>query len=157
MRLSAEVHRVQAHLTSFGLSLQVREMPQTTRTAREAAAALGCPVSQIAKSLVFLGEKTGEPILVVASGANRVDERRIAALVGQPVALADAAFAQRSTGFPVGGVPPVGHRAPLRTIIDQDLSRHDELWAAAGTPYAVFRLTAADLLRITAGEVATVT
>jgi prolyl-tRNA editing enzyme YbaK/EbsC (Cys-tRNA(Pro) deacylase) len=128
-------------------------MPQTTRTAAEAAAAIGCTVAQIAKSLVFRGMRTNTPLLVIASGTNRVDEGKLAALVGEPIAKADAAFARKHTGFAIGGVPPVGHPAPLQTFLDEDLQQYGEIWAAAGTPHAVFRLTPNDLLALTSGKV----
>ena len=152
--LSASALKVQQALDQLGLSLQVVELPGSTRTAVEAAQAVGCQVGQIVKSLVFKSMSSGRPILVLASGPNRVDEKRIAALIGEPLGKADADFVRQHTGFVIGGVPPVGHLEKLVTFIDQDLLAFDELWAAAGTPHAVFRLKPADLLRITAGQVA---
>ncbi|MGB9879954.1 MAG: YbaK/EbsC family protein, partial [Anaerolineae bacterium] len=127
--------------------------PQSTRTAAEAAQAVGCAVGQIVKSLVFRGKETHKPILVLASGANRVDEKALAHWVGEPIEKADADFVREQTGFAIGGVPPIGHIQPLPTYIDQDLLLYDEIWAAAGTPHAVFRLTPADLVRMTNGMV----
>ena len=152
--LSASALKVQQVLDQLGLSLQVVELPGSTRTAVEAAQAVGCQVGQIVKSLVFKSVSTERPILVLASGPNRVDEKRIAALIGEPLGKADADFVRQHTGFVIGGVPPVGHLEKLVTFIDQDLLAFDELWAAAGTPHAVFRLKPADLIRMTAGQVA---
>jgi prolyl-tRNA editing enzyme YbaK/EbsC (Cys-tRNA(Pro) deacylase) len=154
MNLSPSAQRVQQALQEKGLSLQVVELPASTRTAVEAAQAIGCQVGQIVKSLVFRTIESDQPILVLASGSNRVDEQRLAALLSQPVAKADADFVHERTGFAIGGVPPVGHAQVIPTFIDQDLLQYDELWAAAGTPHAVFRLTPDDLERITDGRVA---
>ncbi len=156
--LSSSAQKVQDALTALGFgTMQVMELPASTRTSAEAAAALGCSVAQIAKSLVFRGAQSGEPVLVIASGANRVNEARIAEILGEPIAKADADFVRAQTGFVIGGVPPVGHSRPLRTFIDQDLRQYQEIWAAAGTPHAVFRLTPADLERLTGGEVISLT
>jgi prolyl-tRNA editing enzyme YbaK/EbsC (Cys-tRNA(Pro) deacylase) len=145
---------VQSVLTSLGSISQVEELAASTRTAVEAAAALGTTVPQIAKSLVFLcGD---DPVLVIASGANRVSQKKLAALLADPVRRADADAVKRCTGFPIGGVPPVGHTAPLRVLVDQDLLQYPEVWAAAGTPHAVFRTTPDELVRITGGTVADV-
>ncbi|MCI0521626.1 MAG: YbaK/EbsC family protein [Chloroflexi bacterium] len=151
--LSASAVKVQSALEALGLQLQVVELPASTRTAVEAAQAVGCQVGQIVKSLVFKGKRSERPILVAASGANRVDEKRIEARIGEPLGKADADFVRQRTGFVIGGVPPVGHAEPLLTFIDQDLLQYAEIWAAAGTPNAVFRLTPADLQRMTGGEV----
>lgn len=151
---SAQV--VQAALEAKGVLLNVVELSQSTRTAAEAAAAIGCTVAQIAKSLVFRGTRTGQPVLVIASGTNRVDEHKVAALVNEPIAKADAAFVRAHTGFAIGGVAPVGHKEPLRTLLDQDLLQYDQLWAAAGTPHAVFLITPAELVQITGGDVVAV-
>lgn len=153
--LSASAQKVQDALDARGYThCRVVEMPDSTRTAAEAAAAIGCTVAQIAKSLVFRGAQSGAPVLVIASGTNRVDPQRLAGLLGEPVEKPDADYVRERTGFVIGGVPPLGHREPIRTFIDQDLLAFDEIWAAAGTPRAVFRLTPDDLLRITGGEVA---
>jgi len=151
--LSPNAQRVQDALTNAGLTSPVQELPASTRTAQEAAAAVGCGVAQIAKSLVFRGTISGVPYLVIASGANRVNEPRLGEWVSEPVEKPDAAFVRAATGFPIGGVPPLGHDRPLRTFIDQDFLAFDEIWAAAGTPNAVFRVGPADLIRITGGEV----
>jgi len=152
--LSPSAQKVQAALQALGLQLQVVELPGSTRTAVEAAQSVGCQVGQIVKSLVFKGKRSGRPLLVVASGSNRVDERRLEALIGEPLGKADADFVRERTGFAIGGVPPAGHAEPIETYIDADLLQYDEIWAAAGTPHAVFRLTPADLERMTAGRVA---
>jgi prolyl-tRNA editing enzyme YbaK/EbsC (Cys-tRNA(Pro) deacylase) len=154
--LSPAAQRVQKALDAFGLSLEVVELPASTRTAVEAAQAAGCTVGQIVKSLVFREAQSGQPVLVLASGANRVDERKLADLLGEPVGKADADFVRSASGFAIGGVPPVGHSQPIRTFIDEDLLAYDVVWAAAGTPNAVFHLAPADLVKITAGTVAEV-
>jgi prolyl-tRNA editing enzyme YbaK/EbsC (Cys-tRNA(Pro) deacylase) len=151
--LSPSAQRVQDALARLGLALQVVELPGSTRTAVEAAQAIGCQVGQIVKSLVFKGKRSGRPVLVAASGPNRVDERKIEALISEPLGKADAEFVRQRTGFVIGGVPPVGHSELLETFIDQDLLQYEEIWAAAGTPHAVFHLTPADLVRITGGRV----
>lgn len=133
----------------------VSTFPDGTRTAADAAAAIGCDVAQIAKSLVFR-RAGGAPLLVVASGVNRVDEAKVAALVGEPIGKADAAFVRGATGFAIGGVPPAGHAQPIETLVDEDLLGHDEIWAAAGTPRTVFPLTPSELLAMTGGRVADV-
>jgi len=152
--LSSSAQKVQQALNVLGMSLQVVELPGSTRTAVEAADAVGCQVGQIVKSLVFKAKRSERPILVIASGQNRVDEKRIEALIGEPLGKADADFVRQRTGFVIGGVPPVGHLEKLETYLDQDLLQFDELWAAAGTPHAVFRLKPAELLQMTGGQVA---
>lgn len=152
--LSSSAQKVQQALNGLGVRLQVVELPGSTRTALEAAQAVGCQVGQIVKSLVFKAKRSERPILVIASGQNRVDEKRIEALIGEPLGKADADFVRQRTGFVIGGVPPVGHLEKLETYIDQDLLQFDELWAAAGTPHAVFRLKPAELLQMTGGQVA---
>lgn len=119
--LSASAQKVQDVLHKLGYSSRVVELPDSTRTAKEAAQAIGCQVGQIVKSLVFRGKQSNIPILVVASGTNRVNERRLSELVGEPIEKADATFVREHTGFAVGGVPPVGHAEHLMTFIDQDL------------------------------------
>jgi prolyl-tRNA editing enzyme YbaK/EbsC (Cys-tRNA(Pro) deacylase) len=155
--LANSAQRVQDALHALGFDhLEVKEFPKTTRTSAEAAAAIGCEVAQIAKSLVFKGKQTGKAILVIASGVNRVNEKRIATLAGESIERPDADFVREKTGFVIGGVPPVGHDTPLETWIDEDLSQFDDIWAAAGTPFAVFKLTPADLPRMTAGIVTSI-
>lgn len=155
--LATSAQRVQDTLHALGFEhLEVKEFPQTTRTSAEAAAAIGCEVAQIAKSLVFKGKQTGKAILVIASGVNRVNEKRIASLTGESIERPDADFVRQKTGFVIGGVPPVGHDEKLETWIDEDLSQFEVIWAAAGTPSAVFKLSPADLPRMTAGTVTSI-
>jgi prolyl-tRNA editing enzyme YbaK/EbsC (Cys-tRNA(Pro) deacylase) len=154
--LSASARKIQEALSAFGTQFEVVEMPGSTRTAAEAAAAIGCSVAQIAKSIVFRRLHDDAPVLVVASGVNRVDEARVASLAGGAVGLADAGFVRDRTGFAIGGVPPVGHARPLLTIVDEDLLALGEIWAAAGTPRSVFRLTAQGLLDMTGAKPAAV-
>ncbi len=154
--LSSSAQRVQRALAEKGLALTVVELPQSTRTAAEAAAAVGCTVGQIAKSLIFRARESSRPVLIIASGSNRVDETAVAAHLGEPLAKADADFVRARTGFVIGGVPPVGHSEPPVTFIDEDLLQYDEIWAAAGTPNAVFMLKPADLVTLTGGTVAQV-
>ncbi len=155
--LSSSAQKVQDILEALGFSCYVVELPDSTRTAREAAQAIGCRVEQIVKSLVFKGRRTNKPLLVVASGTNRVNEQRLSQLAGEPVEKADADFVRQRTGFVVGGVPPVGHTERIETFIDEDLLKYDELWAAAGNPHAVFRLTPAELKAMTGGLVVSIT
>ncbi len=151
--LSASAKKVQAALNAVGLQLEVVELPDSTRTAVEAAQAIGCQVGQIVKSLIFKTKRSGRPVMVEASGSNRVNEKKIEALVGEPLGKADADFVREQTGFVIGGVPPVGHSEVITTFIDQDLLQYAEIWAAAGTPHAVFRLAPADLIKMTGGKV----
>jgi len=155
--LSASAQKVQNALLALGFSCQVLELPQTTRSAAEAAQAIGCRVEQIAKSLVFKGQRTGTPILVIASGPNRVKEKVVGELIGDALGKADADFVREQTGFVIGGVPPIGHQEKLAVFIDEDLLQYEEIWAAAGTPNAVFKLTPADLVTMTGGKVIRVT
>ena len=150
---SGSVQRVREALAARGLASEVKELAASTRTAQEAAAALGCQVAQIVKSLVFRLTATDRPVLVLMSGTNRASEARLSALAGELVARADADFVRDRTGFAIGGVPPLGHATPLPTLIDRDLMAFPVVWAAAGSPNAVFALTPAELQRITAGRV----
>jgi prolyl-tRNA editing enzyme YbaK/EbsC (Cys-tRNA(Pro) deacylase) len=133
------------------------EVPHSTRTAAEAAVAVGCDVAQIVKSLIFRAVHSDRPILVIASGANRVNENAVGGLIGEPLGKANADFVREHTGFAIGGVPPVGHVSPIETLIDEDLLQHAEIWAAAGTPNTLFRLSPADLVRLTGGRVVRIT
>lgn len=154
--LSPSAQRIQAALLALGKDLEVLELLESTRTAAEAAAAIGCSVAQIAKSIVFRRAADGEAVLVVASGANRIDEAKVAALAGGAIGKADAAFVREKTGFAIGGIPPFGHTAPIATLLDQELLLLPEIWAAAGTPNAVFRLEPQDLAELTGGTLADV-
>jgi prolyl-tRNA editing enzyme YbaK/EbsC (Cys-tRNA(Pro) deacylase) len=155
--LSPSARVVQDALHRLGYAHHVVEFAQTTRSAREAAGAIGCQVEQIAKSLVFRTREGRRPILVIASGRNRVDEARLAGYVGEAIERPDADYVRARTGFAIGGVPPVGHAEALETYIDRDLLGLDALWAAAGTPHAVFRLTPDELVAMTRGQVVDVT
>lgn len=146
--------RVQEALTRLDLPFQVVVMPDTTRTAQEAAAAIGCSVAQIAKSILFRSALSGKAVLVVASGVNRVNEKLVAALRGEALEKATADFVRTSTGYVIGGVPPLGFPEPIETWIDEDLLQYEEVWAAAGTPFAVFSFKPESLAGMTAGTVA---
>ena len=150
--LSPAAQRVQELLRAAGSQARVRQFAATARTSAEAAAAIGCAVAEIAKSLVFKAA-SGKPVLVIASGVNRVDERKIAAALGEPIGKADAAFVRDRTGYAIGGVAPIGHATPPAIFIDEDLRRFATIWAAAGHPHAVFPLTPAELERLTRGRV----
>src|SRR4051812_9784060 len=134
-------------LAEAGLEVDARSFPAGTRTARDAAAAIGVEVGQIVKSLVFARPGSGRALLVLVSGSNQADESRLAQEAGEPVARADADFVRAATGFSIGGVAPVGHPAPLETLIDEDLLRYGCVWAAAGTPTDVFPIAPDDLVR----------
>lgn len=152
----SSVERVRSALQAAGLTAEIKEFDASTRTSADAAAAIGCAVAQIAKSLVFKAKDSGKVVLVIASGVNRVDEKKIAALIGEKIGKADADFVRTETGFAIGGVAPVGHTGPVTLLIDADLGQFTEIWAAAGAPNAVFRLTPDDLARVTGGRVADV-
>lgn len=143
------VERLGTVLARFGLDLEIKRFPASTRTAEDAAAAIGCTVAQIAKSIVFRGAESDRVVLVVTSGTNRVDEKKVAAAIGETPGRADAAFVRERTGFAIGGVAPVGHREAPIVLLDRDLRAHADIWAAAGAPDAVFRLTPDRLAAIT--------
>ena len=140
----------------LGLTVEIREFPDGTRTAADAARAVGCRVDQIVKSLVFRLGESGRALLVITSGAHRVNEAKVAALVGETIERADADFVRAETGFAIGGVAPIGHAKPIVTLIDEHLLRWDAIWAAAGHPNTVFRLTPDDLVAMTGGRVVAV-
>jgi prolyl-tRNA editing enzyme YbaK/EbsC (Cys-tRNA(Pro) deacylase) len=145
---------VRAALAAAGHADTVTVFPEGTHTAVEAAAAVGCDVAQIAKSIVF---RAGErPVLVIASGANRVDAAKVAQALGVAVRRADANWVREVTGFAIGGVAPLGHLTPAHVLVDQDLAALDPLWAAAGSPNHVFRTSAEELLRVSGGRLAEV-
>ena len=150
---SSSALKVQAAL---GEGFEVLEFETSTRTAADAAAAIGCTVGQIAKSLIFRATESGRPVLAIASGSIRVDEQRVSELLGEVIGRADSGFVREHTGFAIGGVPPIGHRTPPVVFIDETLLTFDTIWAAAGTPNAVFRLTPEDLVRLTGGTVAAI-
>jgi prolyl-tRNA editing enzyme YbaK/EbsC (Cys-tRNA(Pro) deacylase) len=151
--LPPAAQRVQDALATLGRSYVVRQLDRSTRTASEAAQAVGCQVAQIAKSLVFRGQTSSRPVLVIACGANRVSETRLADLLGEGVGMADPDFVRQHTGYSIGGVPPVGLAAPLPIFIDKDLLEFDVIWSAAGTPHAVFPMPPGDLAALTGGQV----
>lgn len=153
--LPASAQRVQDALRERGFSYTVIEMPDSTRSAEDAARACGCTVGQIAKSIVFKSV-AGAPVLVVTSGSNRVDTRKVEALLGEKLGKADADFVRASTGYAIGGVPPLALAGPVTVLIDEDLMRYDEIWAAAGTPRCVFNLAPRDLEAMTGGRSARV-
>jgi len=138
--ISKRAQQFQNLLHEQGHDLTVVELPDSTRTADDAAKALGCEKAQIVKSLVFRNLATDKPVMVLASGPNRVNEKAIAALVGGEIGKADADYVKRVTGYTIGGVPPLGHREAMTIFVDQDLLGFEETWAAAGTPNAVFRI-----------------
>lgn len=150
----SSVERVRAALLAAGHSDTIAAFPEGTRSAAEAAAAVGCEVAQIAKSIVF--RAGARAVVVIASGANRVDMAKVAAAIGQPVKRADGAWVRDTTGFAIGGVSPVGHLAPPILLLDADLMALDPVWAAAGSPQHVFRTSPAELLRITGARPADV-
>lgn len=155
--LSKSAQSVQDALATKGVKFKVIELAASTRTAQEAADTIGCEVAQIVKSLVFRTKETNQPILVLASGINRVNEKTIEKYAGEKITKADADFTRNYTGFAIGGVPPLGHTQSMETFIDEDLLKYEILWAAAGTPNAVFDLHSADLQRLTNGKIIPIT
>ena len=147
---SPSVQRVRRALDEAGVASEIVELPGAARTAKAAAHFLGCDVGQIANSLVFRTQ-SHQAILVMSSGAKRVDLARLGTVAGEAVGKADAEFVRGATGFAIGGVAPVGHATPLRTFVEQSLAEYSEIWAAAGHPHTVFRLAYGELLRITRG------
>ena len=146
--------RVAEAARALGLTVEVREMPGSTRTAQEAADACGCPLAQIAKSLIFRGKTTKTPWLFLVSGSNRVNEKRMVEVIGEPVVRVDAADVRALTGYAIGGVPPFGHPTALPTVMDEHLFAHATIWAAAGTPFAVFETTPQDLAAAVSAKIA---
>lgn len=154
--LSPSAQKIQDLLFAKGFNLTVIEHAGSTRTAQEAADRAGCLLGQITKSLIFRGRTSGKPILVLTSGANRVDEHLITAYAGEPIRRADADFVREVTGFAIGGVPPLGHAQSMETYLDEDLMLYKTIWAAAGTPNAIFELQPSELQEMTGGKVARV-
>jgi prolyl-tRNA editing enzyme YbaK/EbsC (Cys-tRNA(Pro) deacylase) len=142
--------RVAASAAAAGLAVEIHEMPDSTRTAEDAARACGCDVAQIVKSLVFRGAQSGRPYLLLVSGANRVDEKKVAATIGEALTRPDAAYVREISGFAIGGIPPFGHASTVAAYLDRDLLAFDQVWAAAGTPRCVMRLEPAALQRAAA-------
>ncbi len=151
MPLSTSAQKIQDLLNSIGLNYTVIEHAESTRTAQEAADRAGCELGQIVKSLIFRGKVSGKPMLVLTSGSNRVDEKRISGYAGETISRADADFVRAITGYAIGGVPPIGHAEKMETYLDEDLQQYLVVWAAAGTPNAIFELTPTDLQKITGG------
>jgi prolyl-tRNA editing enzyme YbaK/EbsC (Cys-tRNA(Pro) deacylase) len=151
--LSPSAQKIQDLLNALGYHYTVIEHIESTRTAQEAADRAGCELGQIVKSLIFKGKESGKPILVLTSGANRVDEKRISGYAGEAIGRADADFVRAVTGFAIGGVPPVGHLQKMEAYLDEDFLRYPTIWAAAGTPNAIFELKTEDLQKMTDGKV----
>lgn len=149
--LSPSAQKVQDLLNSLGYDYSVIEHAESTRTAQEAAERAGCELGQIVKSLIFRGKTSSKPILVLTSGSNRVDEKKISEYAGEAIGKADADFVRTVTGFAIGGVPPLGHVETMETYLDEDFLQYATIWAAAGTPNAIFELKTGDLQRMTNG------
>lgn len=147
--MARSVDRVRSALAEHGISARIHDVAESTRTARQAADVLDVCVGQIAKSLVFRGADTDQALLVIAAGDRRVCEARLAALAGEPIRRADAAFVREWTGFTIGGIPPLAHRRAMRTWLDDSLRRFEVVWAAAGSPFAVFPVPTASLPELT--------
>ena len=143
--LPRSARRVRDALLALDLPAEIVRLADSTRTAPEAAAAVGCELGAIVKSLVMRGTASGDAALVLVSGANRADEALLAAALGEAIERPDAAYVREVTGYSIGGIPPVGHPAPLRTLLDEDLLRYEVVWAAAGHPHAVFPIAPAAL------------
>ena len=151
--LSSSAQKIQDLLNSLGYNYIVIEHAESSRTAQEAADRAGCELGQIVKSLIFKGKESGKPILVLTSGANRVDEKRISEYAGEHISRANANFVRAVTGFAIGGVPPVGHVQKMETYLDEDFLQYQTIWAAAGTPNAIFELKTEDLQKMTDGKI----
>lgn len=152
--MSKSVARVRAALNGAGLSVDILERADSTRTAADAARAAGCAVDQIAKSIIFRGEETGHVVLFLTAGGNRVDPAKATAVAGQPLGKADAALIRDETGFAIGGVAPVGHLKPVTAFFDPRLLDFDRVWAAAGTPRHIFAIAPGMLLDLTGAQLA---
>lgn len=155
MTLPDAAQRVEAALRAAGSDITVSIMPASTRTAEDAATACNCPLGAIVKSLVFRADD--QAVMVLTSGANRVHEKRLGRVIGVKLARADADFVRDATGFAIGGVSPLAHATPVKMVMDQDLMAFETIWAAAGTPHAVFPITPQQLAEITDAEILTVT
>ncbi len=156
MSLSSSAQKVQDALNNLGYDYRVIEFKDSTRTAQDAAQRLNCEVGQIVKSLIFKGKKHQQAILILTSGANQVDVKRMRIYTDEKIERADPAFVRECTGYAIGGIPPLGHLHPIHTYIDEDLLQYEKIWAAAGTPNAVFELDANQLAKMTAGKVVSV-
>ena len=156
MPLSSSAQRVQDALKNLNYNYEVIEFSESTRTALEAAERVGCKVGQIVKSLIFRGKTSGRPILILTSGANQVDVKRMRVHIEEKIGRAEANFVRDQTGFAIGGIPPLGHLHPIDTYIDEDLLQYEKIWAAAGTPNAVFEMDANQLKKMTGGRIVAV-
>src|SRR5688500_14477383 len=154
--LSPSAQKVDDALRALGYSFNIIERAESTRTAQEAAERAGCELGQIVKSMIFIGKTSGKPVLVLTSGANRVDEKRISEYAGESISRADADFVRSVTGFAIGGIPPVGHLQEIETYLDEDFFQYKTIWAAAGNPNAIFELPTKALQAITNAKVARV-
>ena len=152
-QLSPSAQKVQDALSALGFDLTVIENTESARTAQEAADRVGVTLGQIVKSLIFKGKNSGKPILVLTSGSNRVDEKRIKAYAGEKIGRAEPDFVREVTGYAIGGIPPIAHAKKMETYLDEDLLQYDVIWAAAGMPNAIFELTPDDLQKMTNGRV----
>jgi len=151
--LNPSAQKIQNILRGLGFDYKVIEFTESTRTAQEAADRVGCLLGQIVKSLIFKGMTSNKGILVLTSGSNRVDENKIRQYTGQSIGPADPEFVPTVTGFAIGGVPPMGHTQLLDSYIDEDLFQYTDVWAAAGTPNAVFQLPSSELVKISNGKI----
>lgn len=154
--LSSSAQKIQDQIKALGYDYMVIEHAESTRTAQEAADRAGCELGQIVKSLIFKGKESGKPILVLTSGANRVDEKRISEYAGEAIGRADADFVRAVTGFAIGGVPPFCHLQKLETYFDEDFLQYESIWAAAGTPNAIFEVKTSDLQKMADAKTARV-
>jgi prolyl-tRNA editing enzyme YbaK/EbsC (Cys-tRNA(Pro) deacylase) len=155
--LPASAQRVRDEARRLGLDATIMEMAASTRTAPDAAAACGCEVAQIVKSLVFRGAESGKPYLMLVSGSNRLNETGVAAILGEALTRPDADYVREVTGFAIGGVPPFAHASPMQVFIDEDLVRFETVWAAAGTPRAVFAVSPSALVKALGAKIIKVT
>lgn len=152
VQLKSSSTRVRDFLLSQNARADIITLPSACRTSQQAADALGCSVAQIAKSVIFRNADTDTPVLIVASGVNRVDVDKVQSALGITLGKANASFVKRTVGFVIGGVAPIAHAGPVQTLLDPDLQQYTSIWAAAGTPETVFELTPAELARLTGGQ-----
>lgn len=155
LELAKSAKSVQEALDNLQISCQVVQLSDSTRSAVEAADSIGCDIGQIVKSLIFKIKSSNQPVLILASGPNRVNEKAVESIITEAIGKADADFVRDITGFAIGGIPPLGHKQKIEhIIIDEDLLKHEQIWAAAGTPNAVFNISSKDLVRVTKGKIA---
>lgn len=151
--LAERAIQVQNILTEKGFDFKVMQLPASTRSAMDAAMAIGCTLGEIAKSIIFRTQGHQQPVLVIASGANQINSQSIENALGESIELPDGKWVKQTLGFAIGGVPPIGFSIPFPVFIDQDLLQYDTIWAAAGTPNAVFCLPACELVNLTGGQI----